>query len=266
MPEQVKLTELEAYRQEALNAEREGRPCRLRDPREVFKEDPNRDSYLVEVSDENLVEAKKDFEGYAEEKLKNLETLRDSQNDNRSEGSPEITDEVIDERLPSTNPGETQRQVELEHGLSEDLYPEPHITSAPDVGADKVQEVDEKLALTGVANESNHQNTQSTPNPVFAGGAPSEDDEEIDRIAEENRQDETSHANTLEEVTGVTPGEEKVPDDSVSGELRNTPEALSGEVPADGREESHLEGTLKNEPGHQDEGTHSKNLPDLDEV
>jgi hypothetical protein len=56
MPEGLKLDELEQYRQEKLNAEREGRPCKYRNPREVFAEDPNLDSYLVERDEDEINE------------------------------------------------------------------------------------------------------------------------------------------------------------------------------------------------------------------
>lgn len=183
MPQQVKLDEVEIYRQEAHNAQRENRPCRLRDPREVYKEDPNRDSYLVYLTDEEYAEAEAAMQENQDEKFENFVAQVEAQNENRPEDAPEITDEVIEERLPSTDPGEYQRQVELEHGLSEDLYSEPHITSAPDVSAAVVQEVDEDLAAHGADVHSDHQQNQDAPNPDYAGGQVSEEDQRIDEIA-----------------------------------------------------------------------------------
>ena len=54
MPEGLKLDELEQYRQEKLNAEREGRPCKYKNPREVYAADPNRDTYLVERDEDEI--------------------------------------------------------------------------------------------------------------------------------------------------------------------------------------------------------------------
>lgn len=202
MPEQVKLTEVETYKQEALNAEREGRPCKLRDPRDVFKDDPNRDSYLEEKPAKDIKAEQKEMDKEAEAKLTNLGAVRDGLNENRDEEvSPEITDAIIDERLPSTDPGEYQRQVELEHGLSEETDNTPHVDSLADEAAADAQVVNDELALDGNDTESEHQNTQSTPNPVFEGGKEEESTEpettESETTPAEENADEGTHNETL---------------------------------------------------------------------
>ena len=65
MSEGLKLEELEAYRVELNNAQREGRPCKYRNPRDVFAEDLNRDSYLVEKDEEVIAEEQKALESQA---------------------------------------------------------------------------------------------------------------------------------------------------------------------------------------------------------
>lgn len=226
------LVELEAYRQEAINAEREGRPCTLRDPREVYKEDPNRDSYLVELTDKEISEAQQILDDAEQERLAQLEAVQKSQNEHREnpatkdedgndnlDGAPEITDEVVNERLPETRPGETDRRVTLEHGMSEDLYPEPHITSAPDESTIVSQGVQEDLALE-LNDGSGHQNTQSTPNPEFAGGIPPENPE--DEVLREHAKQEQQRQEEIQEKEETNPDSETNQQGKNAAELEGT--------------------------------------------
>lgn len=249
------LEELEIYRQEAVNAEREGRPCTLRDPREVYKEDPNLESYLVYLTDKEISEAQKVMDEAVEKKLENLAAVQESQNENREspqevdedsgevikEGQPEITDEVIEERLPETRVGETDRRVAVEHGMSEDLFPEPHVTSAPDAQTVVAQEVNEEQANIGADTESTHQNTQSTPNPEFLGGVqPEIEDGNVTPETEENARQAVEEARQT-----IKENNQEKPEEEVAGFEINSPETQDTEAgqKAEDREQSHLEGT-----------------------
>lgn len=54
MPALVTLDDLEKYRAEVYAAERDGRIPKYKDPRKVYAEDPNLDSYLVEKTEAEI--------------------------------------------------------------------------------------------------------------------------------------------------------------------------------------------------------------------
>lgn len=103
MPALVTLDDLEKYRAEKYAAERDGRIPKYKDPREVYAEDPNLDSYLVEKTEAEIKAEKKARDKAAAEKkaadaavAKSLEenVQTDEQN---SQVVPPTVDEPVDE-------------------------------------------------------------------------------------------------------------------------------------------------------------------------
>lgn len=67
MPAHVTLYDIEAYEQERYAATRDGRIPKYKDPRKVYAEDPNLESYLVEKTEAEIKAEKADLKKAAAE-------------------------------------------------------------------------------------------------------------------------------------------------------------------------------------------------------
>jgi len=157
MPEQIKLEELEAYRVERTNAQREGRPCKYKNPRDVYAADPNRDSYLVERDEEEL-EAE-------QEQLDNLKSGAANPSTYLADPGQEVAEALaLDDQahipshqnvMPTPNPENVATGVSAEESDEE--------VDIPGQTRDYTDEEKEQSALLGPNTESpNH------PTPVGA--------------------------------------------------------------------------------------------------